>query len=117
KMLDQKVPWDKNFRLRFAAQVIGGVVLPTALAGILVYAYMSLVLDQDIRSTTYFYYEFPISIVAIVMINLMLGIQYLILHKQETISSPQPLFKNPVVVQSGNSKLLIEPDLIFFVEK
>src|SRR5690606_39126162 len=117
KKLDQRFPWHRNFRLRFAAQVVGGVVLPTALAGILVDVYMSLILDQDIRSTTYFYYEFPISIVVIVMINLMLGIQYLILHKQESISPPQPLFKNPVVVQSGNSKILIDPDLIFFVEK
>lgn len=118
KKLDQQFSWDKNFKLRLIAQVIGGVILPTILAGILVFAYMSLILDQDIRRTTYFYYELPVSVVVIIMLNLMLGIQYLIPHNKEVITSPrQPLLKNPVVVQSGKSKVLIDPDLVYFVEK
>ena len=117
RKLDQAVPWQQKFKKRLLYQSLGGIFLPTLLSALLVYGYMQLILNQPILSTSYLYYELPTSIIIILMINLLLGIHFLI-HNKKEIPNPLPAVKeSPVVVQSGNSQLLLEPDNIFFVEK
>ncbi len=117
KKLDQGFSWEVNFRKRFLLQVTAGVLLPTCFSALLVYGYMTLILKQDIGSTTYFYYEFPVSLVMILMLNLLLGVQYLSRTKIIEIQPSPVIPKIPVVVQSGNSKILLDPDDVFFIEK
>lgn len=109
--------WNHEFRKRLLLQILGGVILPAICSIILVYAYMSLILKQNIFTTTYFYYELPVSVVIIVMLNLVLGIHYLTHSKPMAIPLPHPMSPKPLVVQSGNSKVLLNPDKVFFVEK
>lgn len=117
RKLDQWYSWQENFQKRLIFQVVTGVLLPTFLSAVLVYGYMILILEQDIFHTSYFYYELPVSLVMIVMLNLMLGLQYLSRTKlSEGLPFP-PIPETPVVVQSGNSKILLDPEHILFVEK
>jgi DNA-binding LytR/AlgR family response regulator len=69
--LDVRSPLSVNLPLRFAIQAMLGVVVPAALAFILTYIYMEFVLDQDLWSTTFIVYEYPISLVVILTINLV----------------------------------------------
>ena len=117
RKLDQGYSWQENFRKRFTLQVAAGVLLPTFISALLVYSYMALILKQDIANTTYFYYELPVSLVVILMLNLILGVQYLSRTKIIEIPPSPTIRKSPVVVQSGNSKILLDPEHVFFVAK
>lgn len=117
KKLDEVFSWQEDFKRRLISQLLGGILLPTLISALMVYAYMRLILYQDIFSTSYFYYELPISMIVILVINLLLGIQHLI-YVKGNIPSPTPSVDNtPVVVQSGNSQIMLDPATIFFVEK
>ena len=115
KKLDQRYQWHSNFRKRIIYQLLAGVMLPSFLSFLLVYGYMAFVLSQNITRTTYFYYELPVSIVIILMINLMLALQYA-LGRKEPIPVPPPDPK-PLMVQSGNVQLLLDPEQILLAEK
>lgn len=116
--LDQWHPWQENFRKRILWQILAGVILPALCSIFMVHAYMSLILDQDIFQTSYFFYELPVSVVVIFMINLVLGIHFLTQSIPSatthitSLSDPKPVW-----VQSGKSKILLDPDTICFVEK
>lgn len=117
KKLDSLLSWQYNFKTRLVAQFLGGILLPTMLSAILVYGYMEFVLHQGISSTSYFYYEFPISGVVILVINLLLGIHYLVYSKKE-IPGPAPIVrKSPITLQSGNTRILLDPEQILLAEK
>jgi len=117
KKLDVFLSWQDNFKKRLVAQFLGGILLPTMLSALLVYGYMEFVLHQNILSTSYFYYEFPISGVVILVINLLLGIHYLVYNKKE-IPGPVPTVrKSPITLQSGNTHILLDPDQILLAEK
>lgn len=115
KKLDQRYPWQLNFRKRIIYQLLAGVMLPSFLSFLLVYGYMAFVLSQNITRTSYFYYELPVSIVIILMINLMLALQYA-LGRKEPIPVPPPDPK-PLMVQAGNAQLLLDPEQILLAEK
>jgi len=70
--LDNKLPLRKVPAKRLLWQAGFGVFIPVFLSFLLTFAYMSFILNQDIRTTSFFVYEFPISIVVILMINLVL---------------------------------------------
>src|SRR5690606_26014783 len=90
-------------------------MLPTFLSFLLVYGYMAFVLSQDITRTTYFYYELPVSIVIILMINLLLALQKALGRKEPTpVPPPDP---KPLMVQSGHAQLLLDPEQILLAEK
>lgn len=117
RKLDPFLSWQDNFEKRVVAQFLGGILLPTLLSAILVYGYMEFILHQNILSTSYFYYELPISGLVILVINLLLGINYLVRHR-EHIPGPVPIVrKYPITLQSGNSQILLDPERILFVEK
>ena len=117
KKLDILLSWQDNFKKRLVAQFLGGILLPTILSALLVYGYMEFVLHQNILSTSYFYYELPISVVVILVINLLLGIHYLVYSKKE-ILGPAPTIRNyPITLQSGNAQLLLDPEQILLAEK
>ena len=115
--LNQRCPWQQNLRKRLILQIFAGVLLPALLSILFVYLYMHLVLNQDIKSTSYFYYELPVSLLIILMINLVLGLQYAIGHQKKTAEPVPSAGKNPVMVQSGNIKILLDPEHVSFVEK
>ena len=117
KKLDPLLSWQDNFEKRVVAQFLGGILLPTLLSAILVYGYMEFILHQNIFSTSYFYYEFPISGVVILVINLLLGIHYLVYSKKE-IPGPAPTVKKSLItLQSGHTHVLLDPDQILLAEK
>lgn len=117
RKLDPRLSWQDNFKKRIVFQFFGGILLPTLLSAILVYGYMEFILQQNILSTSYFYYELPISGLVILVINLLLGIHYLIYNRRDIPVSIPPVTKYPIVLQSGNSQVLLDQDHILFVEK
>jgi len=117
RKLDQVFPWQKKFKKRLLFQSLGGILFPTLLSAIMVYGYMHIILHQNILSTSYLYYELPTSMIIILVINLVLGIHFLIHNKTENPAPTPAVKESPVVVQSGNSQVLLEPDTIFFIEK
>lgn len=114
KRLDIQYPWQLDFKRRLAYQVVAGIFMPTALSFLLVYAYMSWILQQDITATTYFYYELPVSVVIILMINLVLGLQRSLQQQQSKTPPPQ---QRSFVVQSGIAQVLLDPEQVVLVEK
>jgi hypothetical protein len=115
KKLDHRHAWRSNFKKRLVYQLLAGVMLPTLLSFLLVYGYMGLILKQAIAQTTYFYYELPVSMLIILMLNLILGLQYALREKSDSpLLPPAP---TPLMVQSGNTQLLIDPGQILLAEK
>lgn len=80
--LDAKIPVRTNFVRRVALQSVLGVAAPSVLALALTFIYMEFILKQNISETTFFIYEFPISIVVIFTINLLFMISTLISFKE-----------------------------------
>jgi len=70
--LDKRLPLRELPAKRLIWQAGIGVLIPVFLSFLLTFAYMYFILNQDIRSGSFFIYEFPISIVIIFMINLVL---------------------------------------------
>jgi hypothetical protein len=117
KKLDPFLSWQDHFEKRLLTQFLGGILMPTLFSAVLVYGYMEFILQQNILSTSYFYYELPISGLVILVINLLLGIHHLIYNKKE-ISGPAPTVrKYPLTLQSGNTQILLDPDQILLAEK
>src|SRR5690554_6613230 len=115
--LDEGCSWQENFRKRLIRQVVAGVVLPTCFSVVLVYGYMILILEQDISKTTYFYYELPVSLVVILTLNLILGLQYLSRIKTIQLPPRPSMPKAPAVVQFGHHTILLAAERVFFVGK
>jgi LytTr DNA-binding domain len=84
--LDTRMPLREMPTMRLIWQVGIGVLIPAFLSFLLTFAYMYFILNQDIRSGTFFVYEFPISIVVIFTTNLVLIVFSLWLVPQPEIS-------------------------------
>lgn len=97
--LDTRLPLRDVPAKRLLWQAGFGVLIPAFISFLLTFAYMSFVLNQDIRSGSFFVYEFPISIVIIFMINLVLIVLSLWLL-------PQPIksvvFPTTILASQGN---------------
>jgi LytTr DNA-binding domain len=97
--LNAQLPLREAPAKRLLWQVGVGVLIPAFIAFMLTYAYMRLILNQDIRSTTFFIYEFPISIVIIIMINLVLIVLTLWLVPQPAKNKVLP---TTILASQGN---------------
>jgi hypothetical protein len=97
--LDRKIPVREFFRKRLFWQSLLGVIAPIALTFALTFVYMEFILDQRIGATTFFIYEFPISIVVILAINLV----FVIL----TLLKPVQIAKTTLLVTQGGKSLPI----------
>ncbi|WP_194778441.1 LytTR family DNA-binding domain-containing protein [Pararhodonellum marinum] len=121
--LNQKFSWFDSFWKRLSHQFLFGVMVPVFMSIALVYFYMEFVLGYNIFNTTYFSYELPISVVFFVLINLVLGIIYL-LENRETISEKEKLQESntdkrlqPILAHKGKNKVIIDQEKIQLVEK
>jgi len=97
--LDTRLPLRDVPAKRLMWQAGIGVLIPAFLSFLLTFAYMYFMLNQDIRSGTFFVYEFPISIVIIFTINLVLIILSLWLVPQPAKSKVLP---TTILASQGN---------------
>jgi len=97
--LDNRFPLRDSILQRLLWQAVWGLVFPVMLSFGLTFAYMHFVLHQDIRTTLFFVYEFPISIVVILCINLVLIVASLwFVPKQES----EVLLPSTILASQGN---------------
>lgn len=67
--LDRRFPWELRFSQRLLYQVLFGVGGVALLGLALAMGHFTFVIRQDIREGTFFIYEYPISILIILLIN------------------------------------------------
>jgi len=97
--LDKQLPLREVPAKRLMWQAGMGILIPAFLSFLLTFAYMHYLLNLDIRSGSFFVYEFPISIVIIFMINLVLIVLSLWLVPQPAKS---PVFPTTILASQGN---------------
>lgn len=97
--LDDQLPLRDDLAKRLLWQAGIGVLVPVFLSFLLTFAYISFILNLEIRATSFFIYEFPISIVIIIMINLVLIVLSL-LRVPKPASSQS--FPSTILASQGN---------------
>ncbi len=70
--LEKKLPLRAHYARRLGVQFITGVILPSIITFFLVWLYLSQVLHQSISQSTFLIYEFPVSLVVNIVVNLVL---------------------------------------------
>lgn len=108
-----RLPFTQNFFKRLAAQTATGVALPAVFTFFLTWLYMAQVIEQDIAKSTFFIYEFPISILANVVINLMLLVD--VIRQTQTPRPSAPI--NTLLVSKGQRQVPIPVDQIAYIGK
>lgn len=67
--LDRKFPWEVRFSQRLVYQLIFGVGLMALLGLILAILHFAFIIQEDIRQGSFFAYEYPVSILLIILMN------------------------------------------------
>lgn len=123
ELINNRVSWFDNFWKRLLNQLFFGVMIPVLLSVGLVYFYMEIILGIDIFESTYFIYELPISAVFFLLLNLLLGIVYLLEDREnkpeneKLRTSNSDIKSKPIFAQKGKDKVIIDQDKIQLIEK
>jgi len=76
--LDRKFVWKTNLVRRTSFQIVLAVIVPCLMAVLLTFLQYEFIYDQDLIETGYFRFEFPATILLVVIVNLVFVISYLL---------------------------------------
>ncbi len=91
--------------------LVTGVLVPALLTLALAFIYLEGVLQYQIEETTFFTYEYPVSIVVIVAINLVLTVLTLLSQpadSETTIDNPAEGIRKTMILNQGDLKVPVQ---------
>lgn len=112
--LDARYTLATQFSKRIGRQLVWGVLLPACLSLALGYGYLEGILHYEITETSFFQYEFPISVVIIVAINLVLIVNSLLGSPRHTAAVEK---KRVFVLNQGDKKVPVAAEEIACILK
>lgn len=105
--LEVRFPMKGDVSNRFLMQGLIGVLVPALFSFVFTLVYMKFILAQDIFETSFFLYEFPISVVVILAINLVFVILSLLPKASRSV----------VMVSKGDQKIAVQITVIAGISK
>jgi hypothetical protein len=103
--LQRKRPLREGFWTRIALQTVTGVAVPGGCTFLLTWMYISQVLGLDITKTTFFIYEFPVSLVVNGVVNLFLLLDAIRIEHATPAKQAQPV--STLIVSKGQRQVPI----------
>jgi hypothetical protein len=121
--LDRRYDWFAQPTQRIISQFLLGFAGPVAISLCLVVLYFQFVVGQPIAESTYPIYEFPISLLVIVLVNLLYIGLYLyrkatrpvLIQPEEPEPLPAPPFRKTLIVTSGLRNVPVITDEVAYV--
>ncbi|MFZ5973763.1 MAG: LytTR family transcriptional regulator DNA-binding domain-containing protein [Bacteroidota bacterium] len=109
RWVETKYPLRSHGTKSMGLHLLTGVLLPALLSLALAYAYLEGVLHYRIEETSFFYYEYPVSVVIIVAINLVLTILTLLSQTAKPAAAPPgPEKKKTLILSQGDLKVPVQ---------
>ncbi|RIV18138.1 LytTR family transcriptional regulator [Fibrisoma montanum] len=121
--LDGRYDWFAKPAKRILSQLMLGVIGPVVVSLLLTMLYFQYVVKQPIAESTYPVYEFPISVLVILLMNLLYVGLYLyrkatvpVPSSPERISpTPEPAFRKTLIVNSGLRNVPVSVDDVAYI--
>ncbi|CCH54170.1 two component transcriptional regulator, LytTR family [Fibrisoma limi BUZ 3] len=121
--LDGRYDWFAQPAKRILGQLVLGVIGPVVVSLLLTMLYFYYVVKQPIAESTYPVYEFPISVLVIVLINLVYVGLYLYRkatvpvppHPEPASQTPEPTFRKTLIVNSGLRNVPVSIDDVAYI--
>lgn len=118
--LDRKYAWRVDLLRRSLLQITLAVIVPCFMAVMLTYLQFEFIYDQSLGETGYFGYEFPATILLVVIVNLVFVISFLLKSPNVLTEVTHAFPDNPgpkiIVSQKGNNRIPVKHDQIAYIK-